>query len=260
MGELVPRFEGDAVVVTGGGSGIGREVARTFGAAGASVVVADVHREPKDGDVPTDVLVEEAGGTATFVEGDVSEYDDVRRMVAEAREYGGVDVMVNNAGIFRGGPVVETSGDVLADLFDVNVLGVYNGMRAAAEEMRRRDDPGVIVNTASISSTSAMREQVHYDASKGAVRMLTRSGALELAEHDVRVNAVAPGLVATELTEGWSDVVERGVADDEFIKEVPLGRPGRPTDVAEAVLFLASENADYVTGELLFVDGGWQTF
>lgn len=117
---------------------------------------------------------------------------------------------------------------------------------------------GNIVNTASISSNVAQFGQVQYDSTKGAIRMITRGAALELAEHGIRVNAVAPGEIATEFLDGWTEEAQAGAEQDEFLKPVPLGRAGFPTDVAPAALFLASEGADYVTGELFHVDGGWQ--
>jgi NAD(P)-dependent dehydrogenase (short-subunit alcohol dehydrogenase family) len=118
----------------------------------------------------------------------------------------------------------------------------------------------VILNTASISSNVAQKDQVQYDASKGAVQMITRGSALELAEHDIRVNAVAPGQIATEFVEDWSEEAPRDAANDGMIKPVPLKRAGYPEDIAPAFLYLASDAASYVTGELLTVDGGWSAF
>jgi NAD(P)-dependent dehydrogenase (short-subunit alcohol dehydrogenase family) len=258
MGRLHPTFEDETVIVTGAASGIGREVALRFGDGGATVIVADVDEEPKDGDVPTHELVEERGGTGQYVETDVTDRDQVETVVEAAREFGGVDVMINNAGLIIPGSILEIPPEELDDVLAVNVKGVYFGTQAAANDMIDRDDPGCIVNTASISSHYAQFDQVQYDASKGAVRMITRGAALELAEHGIRVNAVAPGQIATEFVEGWSDLATQMADEDEFIKPIPLDRAGTPEDVAPAYLFLASEQAGYVTGELLFVDGGWQ--
>jgi len=260
MGTLNPDFTDETVVVTGGASGIGREVALRFGEAGANVVVGDLAPEPKDADVPTHEAIEEHGGTATFVETDVTEREQLRDLVATAREYGGVDVMVNNAGLFVGGSIRELDPEDFMAIQEVNGLGVYLGTQVAANDMIEREDPGVVLNTASISSTVAQKGQVQYDASKGAVRMITRGGALELAEHGIRVNAVAPGHIDTEFLEGWTEEAQRTIADDEMIKPVPLGRAGFPEDIAGAFCYLASEEASYVTGELLTVDGGWSVF
>jgi NAD(P)-dependent dehydrogenase (short-subunit alcohol dehydrogenase family) len=167
--------------------------------------------------------------------------------------------MVNNAGWFRRAGLLDVTHETFDRIHDVNTNGVFFGTQAAAEDMIARDDPGVIVNTASISSTHAQREQVPYDSTKGAIRMLTRGAALELADAGIRVNAVAPGHIATEFGSGASQK-EASVAAGDLEKSIPLDRPGYPADVAPAVLYLASEQASYVTGELLYVDGGWQTY
>ncbi|PSQ26549.1 short-chain dehydrogenase [Halobacteriales archaeon QS_8_65_32] len=260
MGRLQPTFDGETVIVTGSASGIGRAVARRFGDAGASVLVADIDEEPKDGDVPTAETIRDDGGTAEFVRTDVTDRSALTDLLEAAREYGGVDVMVNNAGLFVGGSVLDLTPEEFERIHAVNAKGIYFGVQAAANDMLDRDDPGVIVNTASISSNLAQFDQVQYDSTKGAVRMITRGSALELAEHGIRVNAVAPGQIATEFIEGWTEEATEKAASDDLVKPVPLGRAGTPQDVASAYLYLASENADYVTGELLHVDGGWQAF
>ncbi|RNJ26561.1 SDR family NAD(P)-dependent oxidoreductase [Halosegnis longus] len=260
MGTVSYDFDGETVVVTGGASGIGRAAAVAFAGAGASVVVADIREEPKDRDAttPTHDLITDTGGEATFVETDVSTPDDVRDAVERAREYGGVDVMVNNAGVNRHGHPTDLDAADLDAMYEVNVRGVHLGTQIAAEDMLDRDAPGCIVNTASISSNDAQHGQVGYDATKGAIRMHTRTAALDLADDGIRVNAVAPGQIATEFSEGWTEEAETGAREDDLLKPVPLGRAGHPEDVAPAFLWLASEAAGYVTGELLHVDGGWQ--
>ena len=253
-------FADRTVIVTGGSSGIGRAAARVFGDAGATVIVADVREDPKDlgEEVPTHEAIVDAGGTAEYVETDVSDRSEVASVVEAARAHGGVDVMVNNAGLQIESSLRDLSPDQLGDIVDVNVKGVFYGVQAAANDMIDRDDPGVVVNTASISSNLAQHGQVHYDTTKGAVRMITRGAALELAEYGIRVNAVAPGQIATEFAEGWTEEArERGGSGD-LLKPIPLGRAGTPEDVAPAFAWLASEDAGYVTGELLHVDGGWQ--
>ncbi len=260
MGTVQYDFADETVIVTGGSSGIGRAIALAFGDAGATVVNADVDPEPKDRDAeePTHERIEAEGGTAAFVETDVSDPEEIAVAVEAAREHGGVDVMVNNAGLYIGGPMLETTEAEFDRIHAVNAKGVFFGTQIAAEDMIDRGVAGSIVNTASISSAVAQFDQVQYDSTKGAIRMITRGSALELAEHDVRVNAVAPGQIATEFLDGWTEEAQEGAAADEFLKPVPLGRAGFPTDVAPAALFLASDAAGYVTGELLYVDGGWQ--
>ncbi|WP_129114828.1 SDR family NAD(P)-dependent oxidoreductase [Halegenticoccus tardaugens] len=260
MASVTYDFTDETAIVTGGSSGIGREVARRFGEAGATVVVADVRDAPKDLDetIPTHEAIREAGGEAEYVETDVSVPEEIESVVEAARDFGGVDVMVNNAAVQIPGRMFEITREQFDRIHAVNVRGVYFGVRAAATDMLDRDDPGCIVNTASISSNLAQKGQVQYDSTKGAVRMITRGSALELSEHEIRVNAVAPGQIATEFAEGWTEEAEEKGARGELLKPIPLGRAGTPEDVAGAALFLASDDARYVTGELLHVDGGWQ--
>ncbi|WP_331233347.1 SDR family NAD(P)-dependent oxidoreductase [Natronorarus salvus] len=262
MGSTAYDFTDEVVVVTGGSSGIGRAIARRFGDAGATVINADLRAGTKDPgeEAPTHEAIEDSGGTATFVETDASDPDDLGTVVEAASEFGGVDVMINNAGIYVGAPFREVTREQFDRLHAVNARGVYFGTQTAANDMIERGEPGSIVNTASISSNVAQPGQVHYDSTKGAVRMITRGAALELAEHGIRVNAVAPGVIATEIMEGWSQGAVDALENEELVKQPPLGRAGVPEDVAGPVVFLASDDAEYVTGALLDVDGGWQVF
>lgn len=261
MREVSYDFSDETVVVTGGSSGIGRELALSFAGSGASVLVADVREDPKDQDAstPTHHRITANGGEAVFVETDVSDPGQVRSAVEAARDLGGVSVMVNNAGLH----ITESVRTLTEEQFDrihgVNVKGTFFGTQAAVNDMLAREAPGCVVNLASISSTQAKPEQIAYESTKGAIRMITRSAALELAETGIRVNAVAPGRVATEF--GGSSAAEkaRSVETGEMLKPIPMGRAGRPADVTGAALFLASDDAAYVTGELLHVDGGYRT-
>jgi NAD(P)-dependent dehydrogenase (short-subunit alcohol dehydrogenase family) len=164
-------------------------------------------------------------------------------------------VMVNNAGIFRGAPLLDLDADALDTVYGVNVRGVFAGCKAAAADMRERDGGGAIVNTASISSTVAQSHHAAYDASKAAVMMLTRVCALELAQSDVRVNAVAPGAIRTGIGSGNDIEATTEVTDGDV--SAPMGRAADPEEVAGAYLYLASEDASYVTGHMLTVDGGY---
>jgi len=251
MGTIDPDYEGETVVVTGASSGIGRAIAVGFAEAGATVVNADVREAPKDPDetVPTHERIREAGGRAAYVETDVADPEALGAVVEAAREFGGVDVMVNNAGIHVNTPFLEIDPEEFDRILAVNARGAFFGTQIAAADMIDRGVAGRIVNTASTSAVRASPTHSHYSASKGAVRMTTRSAALELSDHDIRVNAVAPGATVTEITEGWS----------ERAREVEGGFPGRaaePEELAGAYLFLASDDASYVNGETLFVDGG----
>lgn len=261
MGRVTYDFDGETVIVTGASAGIGRAVARRFGEAGAYVINADQREEPKaeDEDLPTHEVIAEEGGSAEYVKADVSNREDLESVVETAREHGGVDVMVNNAGMQHSGSFLDFDPDDFEALHDVNAKGVFFGTQVAANDMIDRGEPGCVVNTASISSEDAQHDQVQYDSTKGAIKMITRGTALELAEHGIRVNAVAPGQIATEFSEGWSEEAQQaaGEGGEGFIKPVPLRRAGFPDDLDGSYLFLASEEADYITGELLYVDGGW---
>lgn len=261
MGSVSYDFSGETVVVTGGSSGIGRAIALAFGNAGATVINADLRAAPKDedADVSTHEKIENNGGTAQFVETDVAQPSALEEVVEIARKEGGMDVMVNNAGWFTRGPIESVTQAELDRITNINTGGVFFGCQAAAADMRERGVEGTIINTASISSTHAQAEQLPYDATKGAIKMITQGAALELAEDGIRVNAVAPGHIATEFGSGAKQK-EESVAADDLAKPIPLDRPGYPSDIAPAVLYLASDAASYVTGELLYVDGGWQVF
>lgn len=256
MRTLTPSFEDEVAVVTGGASGIGRAVARAFGEADATVLVADVREEPKapDESVPTHEAIRDAGGDAAFVETDVADPEAVAAVVEAARDHGGVSVMVNNAGVHRNLRFLDVEPAEFDRVLGVNARGVYFGTQAAARDMLDRGEPGVVVNTASTTSRVAEWTHSHYAASKGAVEMITRSAALELAPEGIRVNAVAPGPVATEITEGWSE--RAGDLDAEGDQPALPARAGTPDELPGAYLFLASDWASYVTGETVWVDGG----
>jgi NAD(P)-dependent dehydrogenase (short-subunit alcohol dehydrogenase family) len=259
MADVAYDFEGETAIVTGGSSGIGRRLALGLGAAGATVLVADVAEDPGGtGRRPTHERIEADGGTAHYVGTDVADPDQVAAVVAAARDYGGVDVMVNNAGIIDRRGLLDVPVDAYDRVQAVDARGVFLGCKYAGADMVERGEPGVVLNTASVSSEFALHDHIAYDAAKGAVRMITRTAALDLAEHGVRVNAIAPGFTATDISEGGPDAVRETVAEGETLKPVPLGRAAEPEEVADAGLFLCTERASYVTGEMLFVDGGYQ--
>ena len=254
MGTISADFSDETVVVTGGSSGIGRAVAIGFGDAGATVINADVRAEPKDvgAETPTHEVVEERGGTAVFVETDVSEPSQIEAVIEAAREFGGVDVMVNNAGVHRSLKFLDVAPEDFDFVHGVNLRGAFFGTQLAAEDMIDRGVEGAIVNTSSTTAERAERDHSHYAATKGGVQMLTRSAALELDEHGVRVNAVAPGPIATEIREGWADEARGAIEESDGLPS----RAGIPADLRDAYLYLASEGAGYVTGETVWVDGG----
>lgn len=260
MGQLAFDFSGVTAIVTGGASGIGRAIATEFGDAGATVLIGDVRRSPKDVDasVPTHERIEDRGGTAEFHEVDATDDAQIRSLVDAAGDHGGVDVMVNHVGGSLGVSLQDVTPEQYEHGMALNVKGTLFGSQAAARDMIERETGGSIVNTASIRSRFAARGHILYGPGKGAVKMLTRVSALELAEFGIRVNAVAPGPIATETVPGRTERIDDVVAGGDYTKEIPMGRAGTPEEVADAALFLACDRASYITGELLHVDGGFQ--
>ncbi len=247
------RLDGKVAVVTGGGSGIGREAATLFAAEGAAVVVADVAAEAAGS---TAEAIVSAGGRAEPVSVDVSDADQVALMVDLARDaFGQLDVLLNNAGIFPAddGGVLETPLETWRKVMEVNLQGVWLGCRAAIPAMLDSGG-GAIVNVASfVALMGAATAQVAYTASKGGVLSLTREVAVEYARRGIRVNALCPGPIETPLlAELLADPDRRA----RRLVHVPIGRFGRPAEVAAAALFLASDDASFVTGSALVVDGG----
>jgi len=249
------------VIVTGGSSGIGRAIAVRFGGADARVINADLQADPheKGEDTPTHEVIEDAGGRAEFVETDVSDPAEIEAVVEAAREFGGVDVMVNNAGTLVYGSVLEVTPDEYELMESVNTKGVLFGCQAAARDMLGRGVEGAIVNTASIRTDTALGGQILYNMTKGAVKMITRSAAVELADEGIRVNAISPGRTVTPLAKGTEEAAEMSESG-ELVKPIPMGRPATPDEIAPGALFLASDEAKYVTGEILTLDGAWSIY
>jgi NAD(P)-dependent dehydrogenase (short-subunit alcohol dehydrogenase family) len=248
-------LDGETAIVTGGSSGIGRAVARTFADHGAgAVVVADVRETPKQGGDPTHELIDrETDAAATYVDCDVSDRADVAAAVEAADAHGGVDVLVNNAGIWRSESFLDVTAAEYRDLMAVNLEGAFAAAQAAAERMVDGGG-GAIVNVASVAGLFGNGNWPTYAASKGGLTALTTSLAHGLADDGIRVNAVHPGGIETAIA---GDAEADPETTESFLADVPLGRYGQPDEVADAVTFLASDMASYVTGVSLLVDGGW---
>ena len=248
------RFDGRTVIVTGAGSGFGEAIATRFAREGARVVLADVNEE--NGRRVASAIAAE-GGTARFVRTDVSRSAEVKAMIDLALSaFGGLDVLVNNAGFsHRTMPLWELPEEEYERVFATNVRGVYLGCKFAVPVMKERG--GVIVNTASIGAVAPRPGVTAYNATKGAVVTLTRGLAIEVAPFKIRVNAVNPVAAETGFMKGavgvdkLPDEVRR-----QLVSTIPLGRLTEPRDVAAAVLFLASSDAEFLTGVCLAVDGG----
>lgn len=244
-------LDGQTAVVTGGASGIGRATALTFADHGADVVIVDKRESPREGGVPTaERIASDAGATAEFVECDISDLAALETVFDVAASLGGFDILVNNAGVFHHGDPLETSPAEYDRVLDVNARGTFFATQYAGRRLANGDG-GVIINVASTSGFRADGAITAYCASKAAVIQLTRAFAVALGPAGVRVNAVCPGAIDTELARDRSSA-ER----DALIEDVPLRAIGDPEDVAGTILFLASDLAGYVTGEALVVDGG----
>ncbi|GAB3857295.1 3-oxoacyl-[acyl-carrier-protein] reductase [Nocardioides maradonensis] len=240
-------------VVTGGASGIGRAIALTLAEAGATVYVADLTEEAREGGDSTVDLIGAQGGKAEFVRLDVTSSRNVDAVFADLVERtGGLDILVNNAGILREGSVDETDDDTWHSQFNVNVHGTFYCTRAMVRGLRAAHRPGKIVNISSISAFRGNPGFAAYCAGKGAVANFTRQVGLDYAAEGINVNAVAPGFVETQMTALYDEATHSALA-----AQTPRGRWAVPQDIANAVLFLSSSLADHICGENLMVDGGW---
>jgi NAD(P)-dependent dehydrogenase (short-subunit alcohol dehydrogenase family) len=250
-------FTDCVAIVTGGGSGIGRSAAHAFVDRGAAVIVADVDAE--GGSAVVDEI-EDNGGNATFVETDVSDADQVAEMVDTAVEtYGRLDFALNNAGI-RGErhPLTEYPNDAWQAVIDTNLTGVWNCVKHELGQIRAQGDGGAIVNTASVVGKSGLPNGSSYAAAKHGVIGVTKTAAMEVGNEDIRINAVCPGYIDTPMIRSHGDRVS---TDEEALAEIkalhPQERLGRPDEVADAAVWLCSDEASYITGDTINVDGGF---
>ncbi len=251
------RFEGKTVFITGAGTGIGEATARRAAEEGAHVVVTDIDT---DGAEATADAIREAGGEAVTHELDVTDADRFHDLVQATSEEYGLDVLVNNAG--TGHPPAYTE-DIDAETRDfvmnVNVNGVWNGCHAALPHMKEQGS-GAIVNVASLAALYGLPKQAVYSLTKGAVLNFTRAVAAEAGRKGVRANAVCPGFVDTDLgRQFWESQDDPEAAKQAMLRRYPLGRLGEPEEIADAICFLASEEASWITGHGLVIDGGFST-
>jgi len=245
-------LEGRTAVVTGANRGLGRAFAEAVADAGADVVVVGRH-EDRNRDAATGIA-QRTGRRTTVVTGDVTDRDDVSRIVEEAlAAHGRIDILVNNAGVCFHRPSLEVPDEEFAEVFDVNVAGLWRMSKAVASSMIKAGG-GSIVNVGSISAIIVNRPQWQpaYNASKAAVHQLTKSLAAEWAPHNIRVNAIAPGYVKTEMAP-----VDEPQFRQHWIDDVPMKRYATPQEIAPSVVYLASDAASFTTGAVLVTDGGY---
>lgn len=236
-------------IVTGGSRGIGRAVAVRLAKDGMNLVIN--YRGNSAAAEETERLCRELGAEVLLVQGDVSRAEDCEKLAAQAKEaFGRVDVLVNNAGITRDGLLARMTEEDFRAVLDVNLVGPWNMMKAVNRIMMKQRY-GRIVNLSSVTGLMGNMGQTNYAAAKAGILGMTKSYAREVASRGITVNAVAPGFIDTDMTEAMPEG-----AKDKIVTGIPMGRTGKPEDVAEAVVFLTSEQAGYITGEVLRVDGG----
>lgn len=246
------RLENKVAIVTGGCRGIGREIAKVLAAEGAKVTIGS----RRDDIEATEVVreIERNGGIATSARVDVTKTDEVENMVDHTlQKFGRVDILVNNAGINRDALLPEMSYEDWQEVLDTNVGGVFNCTKAVIKPMILQGK-GKIINISSIAAELGWRGQSNYAASKAAINGFTKSAAVELAAFGIHVNAVAPGVIATDMTK-----MLRRSFGSRLLPLISLGRFGEPMEVARVVLFLASDDSNYLSGEIIHVTGGLGT-
>ena len=244
------RLENKVALISGGARGMGEVEAKLFAREGAKVVIGDVLDE--DGK-RTEAEINELGGDCVFVHLDVTDEEQWRNAVNEAvSRYGKLDILVNNAGIYRTNTVLETSASEWDQVMNINAKGVFLGTKAAIPEMKK-NGAGSIVNISSVAGLVGNHMSSAYTASKGAVRLFTKSTAIQYAADGIRANSVHPGTIETPMTAALLATPEYR---QDRMDRTPLGRLGRPEDVAYGVLFLASDEASFMTGSELVIDGG----
>jgi NAD(P)-dependent dehydrogenase (short-subunit alcohol dehydrogenase family) len=243
-------LDGKVAIVTGGSSGIGKAIVKTYLDHGAKVMIVDVDEE---GLQETEKELAKFKENVLLVKGDVTKVEDVRKAVDETvKKWTQIDVLVNNAGVGTISSLIEMTEEEWDYVLDINLKGMFLFTREVAKVMIEQKE-GCVINLSSINEEVPLAGEIHYCVSKGGVKMLTRAVALELAPYNIRVNAIAPGMTDTALTEEILVIPE---LEGAVLHQIPLGRIGRPKDIAKVAVFLASDYASWVTGSTICVDGG----
>jgi glucose 1-dehydrogenase len=250
-------LRGKVAIVTGAGTGIGSAIALRLGANGAHVIVNYGHQSSQKGAEAVVATIRDGGGAAEIMQADISSEHDAEALVAAAAEHGGPHILVNNSGVEEAHAFVDTPLEVWERILHVNLTGTFLCTRAALRAMIAAGNGGRVINISSVHEDLAFPGNAAYAVTKGGIRMLMRTLALEVGPHGITVNNVAPGAIATPINaEARNDPKQTA----ELIAEIPLGRIGDPVNVAAVVAFLASDAASYVTGSTYTVDGGLQRF
>jgi len=242
-------FKGKNVVVTGGSRGIGRAIAIEFGKKGANVVINYVSSDAEAEKVAEEI--KSLGGNAILVKGDISSFEEGKKLIDETvKVFGTIDILINNAGITKDGLIMRMKEEHFDKVIDINLKGVFNTCKSAVSHMLKQRS-GKIINISSVVGVAGNAGQANYAASKAGVIGLTKSIAKEVGARGITVNAVAPGFIKSDMTDVLSEKVKDGM-----LGLIPLNRFGNVEDVARTVVFLASEGGDYITGQVINVDGG----
>ena len=242
-------LDGKIALVTGASRGIGRAIAIELAKEGATVAINYAGNKTAAEEVQN--IITEMGGKAMIIQADVSDENSAMNMVEEViKEFGGIDILVNNAGITRDGLFIRMKEDDWNAVINTNLTGIFNCTKVAAKYMMKKRS-GKIINMSSVSGIMGNAGQTNYSAAKAGVIGFTKSLAREMASRGITVNAVAPGFIATDMTAAMPEK-----AQEHVLASIPLGKMGEPKDIANAVLFLASDKASYITGQVIHVDGG----
>lgn len=253
---MVFSLKGKTAIITGGGSGIGKAIATTFAKQGANVFILDFNAENGN---TTVAEIEKDKGKASFYQCDVSNQEQVEGIFTEMAKTHNIDILVNNAGIAHVGNIENTNSDDLDRLYNVNIKGVYNGMKAAIPHFKK-NKKGVIVNMASIASSVGISDRFAYSMTKGAVLTMTYSVAKDYVADGIRCNCISPARVHTPFVDGF---IEKNYPDNQgemfenLSKTQPIGRMGKPEEIAHLALYLCSDEASFITGSDFPIDGGF---
>ena len=246
------RLENKVAIITGSSKGIGMAIAKAFAKEGASVVING--RKIEDTRSVADDIIS-SGGKAIAVAGDISKREDMKTLIDKTiAAFGKLDILVNNAGIALIEPFVELKEENWDRIVSVNLKGTYICSQEATKQMIRQNSGGRIINISSIAGTIGFAGTAHYSATKAGIIGLTKVMAVELADYGINVNAIGPGVIDTDMTKG---ILDDARYKTQFLQKIPVGRIGKPEDIAPMAVYLASDESSYVTGETFYVDGGW---